>query len=350
MDLTWPLPLEVVHHFVSLWGGDPGNEVLLRDGTNTLFRFRGRGKNYVLRIHRTGDRQFEEIVAEIDWVDYLYRNGVKVNRPFRSSSGQWVETLEWDDNVLYAAVFNHVPGKPPQLYRNDQWDIRRIRRIGRTLGRMHALNQQYQPPSGIRRSDWTTIELPKYAEGITPPEDAAYLDTLGEYWEWMLGLPTDDPNVFGLVHGDYQGGNMLATRSKLTVIDFDSASYNFYLFDIAHCTGMHAMEAGPWPEEQWPAKVEELFTELIRGYLKEHKMASDWFEFLANFLMGFQLMYYFNLLARFQFDPPQRLEAPHCEFVRTNVLQNRPFVDLDFRTLYKQVEIPAWVSWLLSKD
>ena len=344
-----PLPDEVVLELISRWFMEVESVSLLGDSTNSIYAFRSSGRDYILRVHRTGDRTVEEVKAELDWLSFLVRQGVRANEPFQSVNEQWVESACWDGNTLIAAVFGKVAGGVPVLYRNGKWRVSQIRQIGRLLGRIHSLNTRYERPAGIQRMVWPEIELARFAECITPAEDGVYLERLREYWEWMRALPRDDPTVFGLVHGDFHGLNLIARGSKVTAIDFDAASYNWFFFDMAHCIGMHAMEIRGESSESWDEIIRKMFQELMRGYIREHRIQSDWFEYFSRFLGGFQLMYYFNILARFQANMDKRMDVPHCRWIRDNILQNRAFSDLDFRTLYKEIQIPRWVRWFLSR-
>ena len=341
------LPLELVEQLISRWKGEEGSSVFVNEGTNTIFGFRANGRQLVLRVHHTGDRDEQGTLAELDWVYFLHKHGVKVGWPVVSATGRWVETAEWEGKVLLAAVFCKAPGRHPRLHSGGKWNSRLLRRIGRTLGRMHALNRSYEPPAGLRRFDWSQIDLPRFAEGITPAEESGYLENLRAHWQWIQSLPRDDPEFFGLIHGDFHSANLLTKRSSVTVIDFDGACYNWYLFDIAHLIGNSTLSLGEMGVEERTASVESLFRELMRGYIKENRMKSDWFEFLPGFLRGSQLLYYFNLLANFQGDREKREKAPHYDLVRNNVLNNRPLVEVDFRKLYKEVETPRLVRWVI---
>ena len=347
MSDTSPLPAEIVEQLVARWGGEEGSAALINKGTNAVFGFRAGANDLILRIHHTGDRTRKETEAEVNWVDFLHRHGVKVGWPVASIDGQWVETLEWEGKDLIATVYQKMPGRHPQLSIDKKWRTRLIRNIGRTLGRMHALNRSYEPPEGLDRFDWSQIDLPRFAEGIAPAEETAYLENLRAHWRWVQSLPRDDPESFGLVHGDFHAANLLAKGSKVAVIDFDGVCYNWYLFDIAHFIGNSILTLGPLKTEERQERARILFQEFMRGYVKENRMRSDWFEFFPSFLRGFQLLYYFNLLANFQSNKEQREKAPHYKLVRKNVLNDLPLVELDFRKLYKEVERSKFMQWVI---
>jgi Ser/Thr protein kinase RdoA (MazF antagonist) len=332
-----PLPREVVDYFVGLWGGQEGSSRCLHEGTNSSFQFRIGHDDLVLRIHRTGDRTPQEIGAELDWVDYLSRHDVAVARPVCSASGDWVQSAEWQGRLVHAAVFHKARGDHPRLRDVAAWPARLIGRVGRILGRIHALNANYHPAPGRQRFDWPSIDLPRFAAAITPAEDSIYLMNLAAHWKWIQSLSRDDPSVFGLVHGDFQSANLLVADATATVIDFDGSCYNWYLFDIAQFIGTSILNV--WSEDAATRRLgaQRVFVEFIRGYSKEHQMKSDWFELLPGFLRGFQLLYYFNLLANFQFDAERREAAPHHDVVRRLVLNDDIVVDLDFRRLYEDV-------------
>jgi len=331
-----PLPSRVVKDFVSMWRGDEGSARFLHEGTNSTFEFRVGGDTLILRVHHTGDRTQNDVVAELDWVAFLHRQGVTVAQPIVAPSGDWVQTTEWEGKTLHAAVFRKARGEHPYLRNGSRWNRRLIRHVGRTLGRMHALNRRYEPRAGSRRFDWPSIELPRYAEPITPPEESAYLTNLRAYWQWIESLPRDDVEGFGLVHGDFQSANLLVRGARPTVIDFDGSCYNWYLFDIAQFIGTAVLNVGSHDPKEQRANARGIFVEFIRGYAQEHPMSSAWFELLPGFLRGFPLLYYFNLLANFRSDSKKRKQVPHYEIVRPCVLDGRPFLDLDFKQLQQQ--------------
>jgi Ser/Thr protein kinase RdoA (MazF antagonist) len=325
-----------VEHFVSLWGGDEGSARFLHEGTNTTFEFSGRDGVRILRIHHTGDRTEDEVAAELDWVAFLHEHGVTVAEPIVGRAGDWVQTTEWKGKTLHAAVFRKAPGEHPALRDGSGGNPRLLKRLGRTLGRMHALNRRYQARARSRRFDWPSIDLPRYAGGITPPEEAAYLSNLNAHWQWIQSLPRDDIGAFGLVHGDFQTANLLVRKSRATVIDFDGSCYNWYLFDIAQFIGMAVLDAGSHDEEKQRACAAAIFKEFIRGYEKENPIGGEWLELLPGFLRGVPLLYYFNLLANFQSEPEVRRQAPHYAIVRPCALDGRPFLDVDFKQLHRE--------------
>jgi amicoumacin kinase len=346
MRMPSPLPDDVVQRLIACWNGEPGSAICLNVGTNVVFRFRAEDQDLILRVHHTGDRKLEETEAEAHWVDFLHTHGAAVAAPVASTNGQWVEVSPWEGKDLLAVAFRRLPGSHPQLYSGAKWKRRLIRRVGATLGRIHALSRVYDPPPGLRRFNWTAIDLPRFAAAITPPEDAAYLANLESHWQWIQSLPQDDAESFGLVHGDFHSANLLVKRSRVGVIDFDGTCYNWFLFDIAHFLGNSVLSLGPLNAAERRASVQRLFLELMRGYARENRMKSGWFEFLPNFLRGFLLLYYFNLLANFHANPEQLKQAPNYEFVRRCVLEDLPLVQVDFRRLYKEAETPSLLRWL----
>ena len=338
-----PLPAHVVRELVARWNGEPAE--FLHEGTNSTFRFRRDRQDLILRIHHAGDRTAEHIVAELDWVDFLHRHGVAVAPPVAAASGAFVQTAAWEGKTLYAAAFRRVPGRSAVLHHGARWDKALIRRAGRTLGRMHALSREYTTVPGAR-FDWPSIDLPRFAEGLTPTEDLPYLVQLRAHWQWVQSLPRPEGS-FGLVHGDFHGANLLVRGSHLTVIDFDGCCHNWYLSDIAKFVGMAVLEVWSDDISVRQAKAQTLFVELMRGYVHEYQPDSDWFALLPEFLRSFFLLYYFNVLARFHFEPALRKGAPRYPIVRSFVMTDRPFLELDFRQLYleAQHEAPRF-AWL----
>jgi amicoumacin kinase len=343
-DLTVasPVPLHIVEQFVALWTGDYGTAVFISNSTNAIYRFRRGRLQLILRVHHIAERTAEQIAAEVDWVDYLYRQRVAVAAPVRSKSGGWVQTAIWEDKIFHAAVFLSVPGAAVPLHDGKRWRAHLVRRAGRILGRIHAVTRNYRPPPGERRYDWSTIGLPYFAAALVPPQDAAYLANLHLHWDWIQSLPRDRDS-FGLVHGDFQSSNLLVQKSRMRVIDFDGCCYNWYISDIAQLFGVSLLDA--WSEDPrvCRALAERLFLELMRGYTKEHQLGPDWIARFPPFLRGVTLLYYLNVIARFNFDPQLQTRMPRYHLIRSLALSGRPLIELDFAGLYSRATRPMFL-------
>lgn len=51
-----------------------------RDASRAFYSFDKRGERYIMRVIRAHAGQIGQTCAEIDWVDYLARNGVSLYR------------------------------------------------------------------------------------------------------------------------------------------------------------------------------------------------------------------------------------------------------------------------------
>jgi Ser/Thr protein kinase RdoA (MazF antagonist) len=99
---------------LALWAAAEGSLEPVRESSNFVYRFRDpAGQERYLRIAPPGRRVFGEVVAELDFINYLDAHGVPVSRPVPSLAGKGVEVIETPQGEFYATVFEAVYGQEP---------------------------------------------------------------------------------------------------------------------------------------------------------------------------------------------------------------------------------------------
>lgn len=333
MSEEWPLPHVIVGLIADLWGGTDLRP--LSTEKNLVFAFQLADESGVLRIHTQGERDEALVLAELDWVQFLHANGLRVPTPLPTLDGRWAVRFPLNgETFVYAAAFRLMPGVHPVIRVGDHWDLSLVERMGEALGRMHALSGQYEPPEGLSRFDWTKQDLPHFVAAVIPPSETRVLEKFRLHWSRLQSLPRD-ANGYGLTHGDFHPGNLLVDDARVTVIDFDNCCYNWYIADIAHFISMSLF---PLAQAGWQRRNREatvLFESLMRGYQRFHTLDETWFEFFPHFLLNFDLVFYLNLRARGSDLPDDNPLASYFNFAKANVEKDRPAVSLDFVRSYR---------------
>lgn len=232
----------------------------------------------------------EQILAEVDFVLYLAQNDLPVARPVSSRQGEWVEVLPIDDQACFLAYcFEKAPG----ILYPDEAEVVFPEPVlvewGRLSGRLHRLSEVYQPHPARRRLAWDAIDLLDFGT-LVPLEQSLVHQRCAETLARLRALP-QDPVSYGLVHGDFHHGNFLVEGDKLTLFDFDAASYFWYAGEM--CVALD--NCLPMPRSQVAkrrAYALHYLRHFLRGYRQERPMDDFWLAQISLFLKYGELTTY----------------------------------------------------------
>lgn len=200
-----------------------------RISANAIYPFKQNGELCFLRCGPCSEKRRQNLIAELDFIQYLRSTGYPALEPLPSKSGAlWLEQrTPWGEQ--FACAFQRVKGV--QLSRTEL-DDPVVLAYGRALGELHALSATY-PATTVRRwtheevLDWITVELKSL------PADRLASNELLMLREYFSRLPAS-ASVYGLVHYDFETDNVFydETNGTCSVIDFDDAMYHWYMLDI----------------------------------------------------------------------------------------------------------------------
>ena len=228
------------------WDESPARIELVAHQENVVFRVHSEsGGSFVLRLHRPGYHDLEELVSEQLWTAALNAAGVGAPVPVRSLDGRryvpvrvrtteprLVGVSEWVEGEVLSDLVNAATGERLARYFDD---------LGRIAARIHNQAVGWELPPRFRRHsfdvDGLLGESPFWgrfweASGL----EASDRRLLSKAREQLRELFTDygqDPQTYSLIHGDLHPGNILKTENGLQVIDFDDAGFGWHLYELA---------------------------------------------------------------------------------------------------------------------
>ncbi|MEY8347951.1 phosphotransferase [Bacillus cereus] len=175
------------------------------------------------RVVRISDKSKtkEMVLQEIEWMNFLYEKGVHVPK--------LVMPLGCEEKRV-KTYFEFIKGNQIDVTNKSHWNEKVFKKIGKILGRMHALSKEFKLQV-IQRPEWK-VENPDVfnIRGKLDP-------WMKEKYEKLLYNLTSysiTPDTFGLIHNDYHQGNLIINEEgRITTIDFDECAYNWYAQDIA---------------------------------------------------------------------------------------------------------------------
>lgn len=212
------------------FGVNPKDLTFIGGFQNFIYSYNRNEVRYILRFTPSTLRTSECLAAEIEWIQYLSRNGLSVSEPVTSVTGKGIELIQGGTIDFYATSFNHAPGRKigyPECLGNSKL----YEQCGRLTGNLHELTKRYNPTT--KRHTWALNHYLLRAKQYIPSELQQILDVLEELKEQLATLPVN-ANNFGLIHGDINVGNFMVDESgKITLFDFDECQYSWYVEDIA---------------------------------------------------------------------------------------------------------------------
>ncbi len=277
---------EVLRHYRERFGAECSLR-LLQLSENVTYLVENRRKPLaVLRLCRPGYHTWEELQAEMQWMEELGERvcGVKLRQPIRTDEGHYLCGAEdGTGQVCFGTAFTYLSGIPLEELPCEQ-QLPWFEKLGEATAFLHCRSRERalaQRTAGLRDlprfrwnyesmigtkalwGDWRKViqhNLPDtalYAEkeimihkNIFDKADGLICNKLKEY-----GMTE---NTYGLIHGDLRGANLLVDKDTLGIIDFDDCGYGWDMQDLA--ASLSFQEA----EEEVP----QLIKAWCRGYRK----------------------------------------------------------------------------------
>jgi len=249
------------------------------------------GSTHVLRISFRSDRTHAHILAEVDFVHYLFEHGAPVCPPVASRDSNLVERFSVSGKELYAVVLLKAPGirLPDNGYRYREGVplTEYFTNYGKTLGLLHRLSKSYiAPANDIRRPDWVQTMRDEMIASYLPVDKTVLRGVLIGICEQVLALPQTKES-YGLLHADFGDGNFAIDYSngQITVFDFDDCAYGPFMYDLADAwtkgVGWAQFERTPEARRE---RMNDYFNSVLSGYATENTLPVDWEDTLPLFV------------------------------------------------------------------
>lgn len=213
---------------------------LLSMSENATYRLEGDSESWVLRVHREGYHNKNQIESELVWSQELRRAGVVETAAVRASSdGNLVELVATADGASsrHCVMFEFLEGSEPA----EDAIVQHFAELGEITARMHRFSRPWTPPPRFNRLIWNfdTIlgSTPHWGrwqdgQGVDGPVLSLFARAVEVIRARLEEYGTDSAR-FGLIHADMRLANLLVTGSATNVIDFDDCGFGWYMYDLA---------------------------------------------------------------------------------------------------------------------
>ena len=245
---------------------------------NFIYEYKQHDEEVILRFVHSTHRTFEQVLAEIEFIDYLSDNGANVSTIIKDKDNQIASLIECGNNDYFTvSAFTKAPGSFIREQRNDpQFNYL----FGQAVGKLHKLTKTFTPKH--KRYQWYEedyIEMGKR----NLPEDLQYLVKIAEEHQELIKSYAMSVDDYGLIHTDLHFGNMFYDNETLTFFDFDDASYKHFISDIAIII-YYQFGLSPLSDTEIEDKTIAFLKPFLKGYETENKLDKKWFYKLNEFL------------------------------------------------------------------
>lgn len=230
------LPLEnkalLREKLLTLYGRDIAEVNCHFSSRNYAFIFSQGPFPAALRIGPAGHyKSREDVLSELLWVDDLRAAIPTVSQAIPSRENRLVELVQVEGTTYLATLFRKANG---DLLPAKYWNPTYFQAVGQLLGSIHRVSAEgYELGFRYKRKHWSQLpyfDFSCYSRFFGP--DSAPEKNARHILETICDLP-EDPRWFGMIHGDYQPGNLFSDWENVWAFDFDDCCYGYYMFDIA---------------------------------------------------------------------------------------------------------------------
>lgn len=212
---------------LSRWPHDDGSLRLFRYSGNFLYTFTNQGQRQFLRVAPDEQRSRVQIAAELDLLAWLHAAGFTVATPIPSRAGNLIESVATEPETYHAVVFAELTGEQRETGTLGERDLTAW---GAALGQLHAALRRYPHAAAADRPSWRD-DLAVAKESLLP-RHPTFRTEYDELAPALAALPRG-PDVFGLIHFDFELDNIVWQNGSLGMLDFDDCSHHWYAADIA---------------------------------------------------------------------------------------------------------------------
>ncbi|MBQ7915699.1 MAG: phosphotransferase [Firmicutes bacterium] len=228
-----------------------------RISSNAMYPFFRDGELCFLRLAPTEEKLKQNILGELEFIQYLRSHNFPALEPIPAQNGQLLLELDTAWGCYYAAAFKKVSGTPIE---DTNLSASILYEYGKTLGRLHTLSADFAPQTAKwsydEALDWSAQVLAKY---YAPDYMTRKLQKIRQ----ELALLPQNVQTYGLVHYDFEPDNVFydSLTNTCSVIDFDDGMYHWYALDL-----QQVFDALP------PDASKD---EFLRGYQTEHDYTAE---------------------------------------------------------------------------
>ncbi|KZZ83546.1 phosphotransferase enzyme family protein [Bacillus sp. SJS] len=317
---------EIIKEAAHFFGADAQIAKKLGEAENYVYEVKLDGAPAILRITHSSHRSLDQLLAELEWIEFLHRKGIRVSRPF-NSNGANVHVIPLETGTeFYCCLFEKAMGDRITAD-GPQWTEPLFIEWGRTIGKMHNASIEYEPaPGKTRRPHWNEEELLDI-ERYKPDVSDEILQQKNILLRKLNGLTK---NNFGLIHSDLHTGNFHYHREELYLFDFDDSSYHWFASDVAIPLYYYAWTLEKNGEPNPVEKCTLFFSGFLKGYEQERSFTEEMANSISIFLKLRDFVLYTFLLKKFGAEEIEETYRNLMSAIKQRIEEDREIISIEW--------------------
>ena len=290
---------------------------------NFIYEYEKDGQEYVLRFVHSHHRSFDLVFAELEFIDYLDKNGANVSTVVHTLEDELLFKVPAQEGY-YFSVCVFTKAKGTYVQREDITESF-IEDFGEAVGKLHRLTKAYNPVH--KRYHFHEEDYIEIGERNLSEKHQFVINRAIEITN-IVKNHEKDIDTYGLIHTDLHFGNMYFDGNQLTFFDFDDASYKHFISDIAIII-FYMYGIGTLTDAEIEEKTIYFLKHFMKGYEKENKLDIEWFHKLNDYFMLRQVILFMVIHAAGE----EMIDGPwgkrFIDKYENRIKNNTPFFDVD---------------------
>lgn len=278
----------------------------------------------IFRFIHSVHRSYSDVLAEMEFIDYLKENDASVPIVYHSKNNKIVEKVNCKDNHYFSITcYSKAEG---DFVKKEDMSSELFYTLGKDIGRLHQLTKKYQPIN--KRIEWYEEDYISDCIPYLTEEDELVLMKSYEVFGKIKALPKNENN-YGLIHTDLHFHNMFYKEGKFTFFDFDDCSYKYFISDIAIVLYYYFVFNDRTSDRI--EKTKEILVPFMKGYQTENKLDYNEFLLLNDFLKLRETILYLVVKADSYKEDNNPQTHHFLSYLKKNIEDDITFYDnLDF--------------------
>lgn len=268
---------KVLESAYNLFGIDKSLVKYIGGFENIVYSFQKNDKEYILRFVHSSHRSYEQVEAEIEFIDYLDMNDASVSTIVLSLNNNIVEKIVSNNTYFSVSVFSKAPGG---TIKKEQITDKFLYSFGREIGKLHVLTKTYKPK--YIRIQWYDENYINIGKRVLKGEERKIIVKLEEIVN-KLKKVNPSADSYGLIHADLHFGNIFINEDSMTFFDWDDSSYQPFINEFAVIT-FSAVVYSDLSTVEKSKKANKFLVPLFKGYNEINKLESECFDYFHLFL------------------------------------------------------------------
>ncbi len=223
---------------------------LLARGMNDVYELRCGSERLAVRLWNARGRTEDEVIYELDYLNFLKAEGLPVSPALRARNGQFHFSVEAPEGRRYVALFEWAQGAEMAAAPTAE----HAAALGALIGQLHVVSPRFRGGDQRRldHADSIRRNFPALARRLGHrPDDLAFYARVAE----ALPAALDDASTaapMSPTHGDTTPFNVFVHDGHVTLMDFETCGYGH----MSHELGSFCWSAA---KNNYPPEIAERF-------------------------------------------------------------------------------------------